>query len=469
MPSTGTPHCAAAAHALVLLICSAAAPSPQRATIIADPPHVVARVATAGMQAKFPATLDYVSREDSIILTSFSDQSDALHDAGFTGSSYMYVSRSQRDSSWKKLDNEAFPWLIIGLFETSPGAVTAFSYPLRHAAGANYSNSSGNVQSASLAHAGGRVLLAHPGNLTIGFPPNPYRQPMTPAGANNSFSFSTTGPVIDLHSGGKLAFLYGTFAGHTAGFTSLIVVKSADSSGQGWEYLSTIAGYSDPRTFTPAGTPELCKTPSESDTIYLVNGSLFTVFRSSGGPLCSSLSHTDGENWTVPVVMGGCKSLGKGVPGPWGSAYPWGPRCPGAPLSEPDWFLYGVRPRLARLPNGMIALTAGRPGIFPYIADAAASAWQRFNLAAAHNRLSHDDIRFSADVPGGGVNGTTSYTGLLALGGSSNNATCSTCANQVLVTYDRLGAGWGALGKGQVSAVLSMKLTVTPAPEMASV
>jgi hypothetical protein len=32
--------------------------------------------------------------------------------------------------------------------------------------------------------------------------------------------------------------------------------------------------------------------------------------------------------------------------------------------------------------------------------------------------------------------------------------------NEVLISYDRLGNGWGALKKGQASAVIVMKLSV---------
>ena len=66
-----------------------------------------------------------------------------------------------------------------------------------------------------------------------------------------------------------------------------------------------------------------------------------------------------------------------------------------------------MRPQLTKLPNGLLVLTTGRPGIWLYVAeDRWPLAWQRLSLAEAHDRLVQDsDLRFAASVPGGGTNG----------------------------------------------------------------
>ena len=49
-----------------------------------------------------------------------------------------------------------------------------------------------------------------------------------------------------------------------------------------------------------------------------------------------------------------------------------------------------------------------------YVANDPPVAWQKVNVAAAHNKLLTDDtLKFNSDIPTGGTNGTTSYTGLV--------------------------------------------------------
>ena len=79
---------------------------------------------------------------------------------------------------------------------------------------------------------------------------------------------------------------------------SLVAIKSEDR-GKTWQWLSTVASHLTPNT------PKECLMPSESSTVYLKNGSLFTVFRSGGGgkPLCSTVSNDDAKTWSTPVAM----------------------------------------------------------------------------------------------------------------------------------------------------------------------
>jgi hypothetical protein len=135
-------------------------------------------------------------------------------------------------------------------------------------------------------------------------------------------------------------------------------------------------------------------------------------------------SHDDGHTWSTPTVM----------PGP-----------------------IGVEPKLRVLnKSGRLVLSTGRPGIFLYVANDPPTTWSRFNIAAAHNQLVKDKtLKFATDIPGEGTNGTTSYTGLAV-----SRAAGAGDTDAVYVTYDRLGAGWGTIGKGQVSAVFCMKLEI---------
>ena len=75
---------------------SAAAGAPP--TITASPPALVHQITRPGAQAKFPALLDYVGE---YLVTSFSDQSDAFHEAGDTGQSFF----SRDGTSWAAINN----------------------------------------------------------------------------------------------------------------------------------------------------------------------------------------------------------------------------------------------------------------------------------------------------------------------------------------------------------------------------
>ena len=121
-----------------------------------------------------------------------------------------------------------------------------------------------------------------------------------------------------------------------------------------------------------ANKDKLCKMPSESSTVYLKGGktkTLFTVMRSSGGPLCQTTSTSEGVMWANPEPM-------PPVAGPAGGY-----------KSIPA----GVEPKLRVLPSGRLALTTGRPGIYLYIADDPGTgkpptAWPtKFSIGKAHN------------------------------------------------------------------------------------
>jgi hypothetical protein len=344
---------------------------------------------------------------------------------------------------------------------TKPPGVLAFSYTLRYHSGPADPSAVFLQGWVLAADARSGVTQQQARNLSIRFPQGhlPGRQAANSSAGNGILSNSTTGLVVtgctlQLKSGGLLATAYGTYledseqaqAQHNY---SLLALRSSDG-GVHWDWLSTVVRHGEP------GVYDVCKEPSESHTTYLKNGDLFTVFRGGGWrdpgypsrdrggaeayfPLCSSVSSDEARSWSRPKVMSGPKTSTLFTAGP-----------------------AGVEPKLLSLPNGLLVLSTGRPGIFVYVAEdpppevSGVGRWQRFNIAAAHNALISDPtLAFSSivtddTIPGHKINGTTSYTGMVAVPD----------ANEVLVSYDRLGNGWGPLEEGEASAVMVMRLSV---------
>ena len=298
------------------------------ANITAFTPAVVKRQDTPGTQLKFPTALGVVDGPAvPWIVTSYSDQSDAYHDAGLTGPTF--ASRDQ-GRHWQPVNASFSPWITMGVFTyNGDGGAVAFSYLLRHADAAT-----GSDNSTVLAHIHAtRLTTSADGvtqgpnvawspvsfNLSVEFPHD--RRPYTPPNqsVSESFGMVTSGGIQKLKSGGLLMLVNGAFADgcKAGGCTSLVALKSNGTDGAKWKYLATVAGWdSSSPDFIPVGTPALCQSPSESGTTYLADGSLFTVFRSTGGPLCSTFSRngSEGAAWTVPLVMNGCRSLSRTTP-----------------------------------------------------------------------------------------------------------------------------------------------------------
>eukprot|EP01052_Picozoa_sp_SAG31_P039032 SAG31_NODE_5327_length_2608_cov_3.352730_1_plen_434_part_00 len=422
------------AHHIVL--CAAAGSVEAAVGVTASPPALVHRVTTPGAQAKFPAMLEYVGSSDDApwLVTSFSDQSDAFHEAGDTGQSFC----SEDGVRWSRVNNTMGPWIVNGI--VSPADPTepsvAFTYMLKGQPDADASRA--YLQGYTLKATASGVVQQSALNVSLEFPTG--HQPAPYGTSKTAFGMVVTGAVVKLQSGGHLATLYGTYKGDGAMSPtnySLVAAKSSDF-GKSWKWLSTVASHKQ----TDANKDKLCRMPSESSTIYLKGGrTLFTVMRSSGGALCQTTSVDEALTWANPEPM-------PAVPG-------------GGYKSIPA----GVEPKLRVLPSGRLALTTGRPGIYLYIADDRGDGkppalWHtKYSIGAAHNRLvSYRDLRFRSDVPDGGVNGTTSYTGLAVARGTA--ATRGGSNDVVFVSYDRLGNGWGTVSEGEASAVFVMKLTI---------
>ena len=220
------------------------------------------------------------------------------------------------------------------------------------------------------------------------------------------------GRILVLPDGSLLTTVYGKFDG--AGSYCNFAVVSADG-GATWSYRSTIAA----TDAAPEG-------PNEADAQWLDNGVLLCVYRVGGGQdFGKSYSRDQGLTWSAPQRMEGMGS---------------------------------VQPRLARLGNGVLVLTGGRPGLFLWLCtDGRGQTWTQVNLGVHHNQMLEGDEQRFSDAFCRAERGedpamSTSYTGLMSWGDDG-----------VIVTYDRLANGWsGAPGpNGREDRVFSLGLKVS--------
>ena len=202
------------------------------------------------------------------------------------------------------------------------------------------------------------------------------------------------GNILHLPDGRLFTVLYGKFDG---GERLNNFAVASDDGGFSWHYLSTVADAS-----AAPGAPE---GPNESAVQLLDNGDLLCIYRVSGSwDFHKSYSRDGGQTWSQAERMEG---------------------------------IWSVQPRLARLRNGTLVLTGGRPGLFCYLcSDGKGEVWERVNLGAHHNTLIDDqDQRFSAAFcraeNGEDPAMSTSYTSVMPLGAAA-----------MIVTYDRLANGW---------------------------
>ena len=224
-----------------------------------------------------------------------------------------------------------------------------------------------------------------------------------------------TGNLLRLPRGSLLTMLYGRFEGSEDLNTFAV---GSDDGGFTWRYRGTVAGGS-----AALGAPE---GPNEADVQLMDNGDLLCVYRvSDSWDFHKSYSQDEGRTWSQPQRMEG---------------------------------MWSVQPRLARLGNGAVVLTGGRPGLFAFLcADGKGEEWEKVNLAMHHNQLIEpEEQRFSdafckaekKEDPAI----SSSYTAVMLLGDDG-----------LIVTYDRLGNGWsGAPGPhGEVDRVVSVVLKVS--------
>ena len=221
-----------------------------------------------------------------------------------------------------------------------------------------------------------------------------------------------TGNIRRLPGGQLFTMLYGQFDGGES-YCSFAVVSN--DGGFTWHYRSTVAA----GDAAPEG-------PNEADTELLDNGDLLCVYRVAGEwDFYKSYSQDEGLTWSRPARMEG---------------------------------IWSVQPRLARLDNGALILTGGRPGLFCYFcADGKGEKWEKVNLGVHHNQLIEPSEQRFSDAFCKAEKGedpamSTSYTSVMPWG-----------ADTLIVTYDRLSNGWsGAPGpNGDVDRVFSVVLKVS--------
>jgi len=195
--------------------------------------------------------------------------------------------------------------------------------------------------------------------------------------------FVFNGQTVELRDGGWLMTLYGYFEDQQR--LSLVCADSSDATH--WRVRRVIA----------AGDIafEGGDGPSEAALIRQEDGRLLCVFRlGSTVRYGQCWSSDEGRTWTAPVPMDG-------------------------PFS--------VQPSLARLGDGMLALSGGRPGIYLWLNPAGdGRAWQPVDLMAHH----------TACHPGEPIqeNTTTAYTEVVAWDDT-----------HLLVLYDRIPWGWAPI------------------------
>jgi hypothetical protein len=204
----------------------------------------------------------------------------------------------------------------------------------------------------------------------------------------NVGGFVFNGQCVTLKDGRQLATLYGRYEGSRR--YSLVVASSND--GRRWEYASSVA---DETSTIPGG-----EGPCEAALCRLKDGRLTCVFRvESGKPYGRSFSRDEGRTW-----------------------------------GEPDTIAAGsVQPSMVVLPDGVVALSGGRPG---------ASVW--FDVAGDGQRWQSVELLGAAEK-------TSSYTELVALDDRN-----------VLCVYDRIPHGWNAIppDSKDVNSVWVVRLTL---------
>ena len=221
------------------------------------------------------------------------------------------------------------------------------------------------------------------GCVISGFPKPDKRDPKNP----DVSGFVFTGDAVPLKDGSYLAMLYGYFKGEQR--CAIVLARSSD--GIKWNIISVI------RETTKRGDDG----PSEASLCRLKDGRLMAVYRvGSYVAYGQSFSSDEGKTWTAPAKMNGP---------------------------------YSVQPSLAVLPDGTVALSGGRPGLFVWfnrVGDGV--AWEPVDLRANHNKTVpeeyiHESSNITETTPFHHYrHETTSYTQIVALDDS-----------HLLVIYDR--------------------------------
>ncbi len=212
------------------------------------------------------------------------------------------------------------------------------------------------------------------------------------------------GTAVETSPGVYVATAYGGYVGDTRATTEALV---SQDYGRTWRYHGTVAG--------PDAVADANEGFDEACMVSLENGDLMCVGRVGAmQPLARTYSSDGGSTWTPPDRL------------------PIGSVCPS----------------MTRLDNGVIAISAGRPGIsLGFSDDPRGDSWQVLDVADLHNSLMDPPhhIRLGRPTPEGASHlqclitqfdlddpfQTTGYTQLLAMPG-----------NRLFLVYDRIPYGW---------------------------
>jgi len=196
--------------------------------------------------------------------------------------------------------------------------------------------------------------------------------------------FVSNGQIVAIKDKSYVATLYGYFR-ETSRYS---LVASESSDGVRWRIRSVIA---DEKCELPGG-----EGPCESALARLKDGRLLCVFRlNSGVPYGHSFSSDEGRTWTKPAVLQD---------------------------------VFSVQPSLAVMPDGLVALSGGRPGLFLWLnPDGTAATWHKLDVLANHNAHRPEE-------PIQAAGNTSSYTEVIPLDDS-----------HLLYIYDRIPFGWSTI------------------------
>ncbi len=213
-----------------------------------------------------------------------------------------------------------------------------------------------------------------------------------------------------------LAVPYVRYAG--AEKTAVVTIESQDE-GRTWRYVSEI--------FAPDALPDMAEGATEADLTQLANGDLLCVARTGGcvqptQQLVQARSSDGGRTWS-----------------------------PARRISP-----FSVYPCLRRLDNGVLALAAGRPGLFLWLCeDCMGEEWSQFDIAAHHNGAMDEKHRIGDAFYGESraeMGQTTAYTQIVPLDGG-----------RLLYIYDRTPFGWSPVpaDSPERSRIYAMPMTIS--------
>ena len=240
---------------------------------------------------------------------------------------------------------------------------------------------------------GGRRYTLEPNTVFVeGFPCNRQRSPNEGRWSREwPLGINLNGDVVRMGTA-LLATAYGGYEGDEK--DCVVAIESRDE-GHTWRYVSEI--------FSAYATPDMVEGANEASLVQLADGDILCVARTGNGrygnrPMIQTRSSDGGRTWAAPQRI--------------------------APFS--------VYPCLRRLDNGLLALSAGRPGLFLWLCeDGLGDKWLPVNVTAHHNAVMDVGHHITDGELFDGESQTTSYTQVVPL-----------VPDRLLYIYDRTPFGW---------------------------